>query len=109
MSLRPGSRFRSVYRTGQRERSGGLTVLHTAGLSAIPEVGVVAGKNIGNAVRRNRAKRRLREAARRVDLRPNTAYVVVASVDVLDVQFDELVGWFSAAVAPDGVGNKDRR
>ncbi len=64
----------------------------------MPEVGVVAGKSVGNAVQRNRAKRRLREVANRVTFRHDTAYVVVASRDVLDAQFGELVNWMGEAV-----------
>ena len=47
---------------------------------------------------RNRAKRRLREAARRIDLQPKTAYVVVAGEGTADVAFDDLVEWMRAAV-----------
>ncbi len=77
-----------------------MTVFEGKGLRAVSEVGVVAGKNVGNAVQRNRAKRRLREAARRVDLEPSTAYVLVASQEVLDVSFRRLVEWLSSAVLP---------
>lgn len=77
-----------------------MTVFEGQGLRAVSEVGVVAGKNVGNAVQRNRAKRRLREAARRVDLEPSTAYVLVASQEVLDVSFRRLVEWLSSAVLP---------
>jgi ribonuclease P protein component len=108
VSLRPGSRFREIYRAAPRQRSGGITVLKARGDTATPHVGFVAGKNVGNAVQRNRAKRRLREAANEVDLEPNTAYVVVASPDVLGVQFDELVNWFARAIAAgSGDGDKD--
>ncbi len=108
MSLRPGSRFSEIYRTAPRRRSGGITVLKARGDTTTPLVGVVASKSVGNAVQRNRAKRRLREAANKVDLKPNTAYVVVASPDVLGVQFDELVNWFGAAIAAgSGDGDKD--
>jgi ribonuclease P protein component len=75
----------------------------------MPELGVVAGKGVGNAVQRNRAKRRLREAAQHAGLRPNTAYVVVASPDVLDAEFDELAGWLQIAVAQSRrVSSKDK-
>lgn len=109
MSLRPGSRFRSIYHTGRRRRSGGLTVLRARGRLTSPEVGVVAGRNVGNAVQRNRAKRRLREAAREVVLEPNTAYVLVASPAVLDVSFGELVDWlWSVLSTDDGAGTRTR-
>jgi ribonuclease P protein component len=62
-------------------------------------VGVVADKRVGNAVQRNRAKRRLREVAQEVHLQPLTAYVVVASPDVLDAQFNELADWMRDALA----------
>ncbi len=82
-----------------RRRSGGVTVLEAEGHRAEPEVGVVAGKSVGNAVQRNRAKRRLRAVAHSAPLRPNTAYVVVASQDVLDASFGELAEWMNEAVA----------
>lgn len=93
-----------------RRRSGAVTVLQTEGSRSKPEVGIVAGKGVGNAVQRNRAKRRLREAANGADLRPHTAYVVVASRGVLDASFGELVDWMSGAVAAGTrARNKDRQ
>lgn len=62
-----------------------------------PRVGFVAGKHIGTAVQRNRAKRRLREAIARVPLSSGTDYVVIASKDVLTVDFEALIQWLGAA------------
>ncbi len=73
-----------------------------------PEAGFVAGKAVGNAVQRNRAKRRLREAARRIELEPATAHVFVASRDVLDVPFDTLVDWMQASVGKEPNVRTDR-
>ncbi len=76
--------------------------------SAVAEVGIVAGKRVGNAVKRNRAKRRLREVADRIDLQPNTSYVVVASHEVVDAPFAELADWMETAIAVGGrARNKD--
>lgn len=73
-------------------------VISGPGEADLPEVGFVAGRRVGNAVQRNRAKRRLREAAARVPLRPGTAYVLVAGTEVVDVSFRRLVGWLADAV-----------
>ena len=43
-----------------------------------PRYTVVAGKAVGNAVQRNRAKRRLRGVLQTMPLRAGTDYVVVA-------------------------------
>lgn len=62
-----------------------------------PHVAIVAGKRVGNAVRRNRAKRRLRSAMARMHLRDGTTYVVIARNGVVDAPFDRLVEWLTAA------------
>lgn len=93
--LRSG--FEAIYRTGERRRRGGLTVIRAPGThEGPPRVGVVAGKRVGNAVRRNRAKRRLRAALERVPLERDTTYVVIASPSVVDAPFEEVVSWLSA-------------
>jgi len=83
-------------------------VVKAAGRGTTPEVGVVAGKRVGNAVQRNRAKRRLREAVRRVDLQPNTAYVLVASAEVLEAPFAEMLEWVVAGTARE-TGTRDEK
>jgi ribonuclease P protein component len=52
-------------------------------------VAIVAGRAVGNAVRRNRAKRRLRAAARQVRL-PAVDLVVDARAAAIEVPFDTL-------------------
>jgi len=69
-----------------------------------PQVGIVAARRVGNAVRRNRAKRRLREALMNVELQPDTAYVVIASPNVVTMSFDDLTRRLREAVAFDGEG-----
>ena len=65
------------------------------GPSGPPAVGFVAGKKVGSAVARNRAKRRMREAASCSSLKPDTVYVLVADRGVLTADFDRLVRWIS--------------
>ena len=63
-----------------------------------PQVGIVASRRVGNAVLRNRAKRRLREAMMSVELEPDTAYVVVAPAGAVTMEFDELTRRLREAV-----------
>ncbi len=104
--LRPDSRFPEVYRTGKRTRLRGVTVIAAQGVGDLPEIGVVAGKRVGNAVRRNLAKRRLRGAAHEVAWRPNMAYALVASAETPEVPFDDLVAGLreAAAASLEGTG-----
>ncbi|MBT8201723.1 MAG: ribonuclease P protein component [Acidimicrobiia bacterium] len=80
-----------MFRLGRRRRTPGLTVLTLEGPSALPRVGIVAGKKVGNAVNRNRAKRRLREAASRAGLEAHTDYILIAGPECNDVGFTDLV------------------
>ncbi|MEN8237764.1 MAG: ribonuclease P protein component [Actinomycetota bacterium] len=107
LSLASGSGFSTVYRTGSRSRKGGITVIQAPGETTPTEVGFVAGKKVGNAVARNRAKRRLREAARRVHLAPATRYVVIADRSVVDAPFTSIVAWLESAVRDGAVRERD--
>ena len=59
---------------------------------------MIAGKQVGGAVERNRAKRRLREAVARVPLRHGRDYVLIASPAVNEARFEGLIDWVRAAV-----------
>ena len=75
-------------------------MISAPGLGGPPRVGVVAGRRIGGAVVRNRAKRRLREALVRTDLAAGSSYIVVALSDLARTSFGELVAWVRQGVAP---------
>jgi ribonuclease P protein component len=98
VSLRSGSGFATVYRDGVRTRAGGVLVIRASGEAGLPQVGFVAGRRLGNAVRRNLAKRRLREAAMLVPWDPGTAYVVIASPEVATADLRRVAAWLVTAV-----------
>lgn len=62
-----------------------------------PRVGLTVSKNIGNAVARNRVKRRLRHTVRDVQLQPAMDYVIIARKSIVDASYPTLVGWLSRA------------
>lgn len=96
VSLRGRERFATAYR-GNRRTVGAVVVLVSEGSPGPPQVAFVAGKRVGNAVRRNRAKRRLRSAMSRMRLRDGMTYVVIARRGVVDAPFARLVEWLTKA------------
>ncbi|WP_442880084.1 ribonuclease P protein component [Aurantimonas sp. A2-1-M11] len=67
-----------------------------------PRLGLTVTKKVGNAVVRNRIRRRLREAIRlhaKADMASGIDYVVVARRDVLALPFAELKDELSRRVA----------
>lgn len=96
--LRKSSDVGRVRRVGSRRRVGGITVFAAPGEPGPPRVAFVAGRAVGDAVRRNRAKRRLREALRRVPLGEGRDYVVIASPAAIAAPFEALVAWARAAM-----------
>ena len=56
-------------------------------------VGYTATKKIGNAVKRNKAKRIMRELAKKILIKgkTNTYYVLIAKISILDTKFKDLL------------------
>ncbi len=56
-------------------------------------VGFTATKKLGNAVKRNRAKRIMRELAKKILIKgkTNTYYVLIAKKSILDSDFNDLL------------------
>ena len=74
-------------------------------------VGYTASRRIGNAVARNRAKRRLRAAVAHVmpaSAQSGCDYVVIARAATLTRPFDALIGDLTAALARVGAPAGDR-
>jgi ribonuclease P protein component len=73
-------------------------VISATGENGPPQVGVVAGRRLGSAVVRNRAKRRIREALARAELREATSYIIVALPRIVDADFADIAGWVRRGV-----------
>lgn len=63
-----------------------------------PRLGLVVSKRSGNAVTRNRVKRRLRHAVRVLSLEPGMDYVIIANREVGEIPFTQLTSWLASAL-----------
>ena len=77
---------------------GGIIIFEAPGEPGPPRVAVTAGRQVGGAVHRNRAKRRLREAVAQAPIQHGREYVVVATPAVVEAPFEELTSWVRAAI-----------
>jgi ribonuclease P protein component len=84
--------FARVYREGRRV-AGETLALYVRPTESGRRVGITAGRGIRGAVVRNRAKRRLREAFRRIEgrLRPTGDIVLVARSGASSARFTEIM------------------
>lgn len=97
-TLLRASEFQRVLRAGRRTSRGGVTVVSAPGVSPLPRVGIVVSRRTGNAVRRNRAKRRLRHLLAEIPWEQNMDYVVIADRKVVDAPSADVAGWLADAV-----------
>ena len=70
-----------------------IQVLHNQNLEKSIGVGYTASKKIGKAVNRNKAKRIMRELARKIIIngKINSYYVLIAKSSLLDEKFNNLL------------------
>lgn len=103
--LRRSSEFQEVRVQGGRRECGPfllqIRILPSVDEAPLRRLGVIASRRIGNAVARNRAKRRLREVFRlnQACLPERCDVVLVARQAVLEMPFAELVERFCLNVA----------
>lgn len=96
--LRKRAQFLAV-RRGEKRR-GRLFLLEVLdrGDDGAPRVGFTVTKKVGNAVVRNRIRRRLKEAVRTNaagDMQPGSDYVIVGREDILAAPFSEITSELS--------------
>ena len=84
------ARISEIHRQG-RSVANGLLVLRVAPNDLDrSRFCIVAGKRVGNAVARNRVKRRLREAVRGADFQPGWDAIIMARRGAADADYAEL-------------------
>lgn len=86
--------FKRVRREGRSFAHPLVVLIVDPNQSDRTRIGVAAGKRVGNAVYRNKAKRRLREAARSLHPLLATGWdvILLARIAILDAEWEELVG-----------------
>ena len=93
--------FLQARNQGQKALARGLVVQAIRRDSDIWRVGLTASKKIGNAVCRNRARRRMRALARQhlaTMARPGIDYVLIARHDTISCDWQELVTGLKKAI-----------
>lgn len=88
--LRRPRDFSAAYRAGRAHGNHLLVVRVRPNGGEPARFGFAVGKVVGNAVMRNRVKRRLREIARRLEAKPGNDVVVGARASAASATFDEL-------------------
>lgn len=105
MRIRRGAEFALVLRKGRKRRNSLFTlhILRTEG--GVTRLGIIASRSAGDAVRRNRAKRLLREAFRRMrpDLPDGLDMVAVAKEPLAEAGLNDVEG-----ALRDALGRQER-
>jgi ribonuclease P protein component len=91
--LRRRAEFQKVFDSGQRIRGRFLTLLVAGGQGSTTRLGIVASRKLGDSVRRNRAKRLIREIFRhspQPDSHTGVDIVVIPRVELFGAAYASL-------------------
>lgn len=95
--VRTRREYTQAYEQGRKVHGRYLMVFVVRNGLSTSRLGVSATRKIGGAVRRNLAKRRLRELFRQADLPPGVDVVVVPKREFFDAEWDVLRNDFLSA------------
>jgi ribonuclease P protein component len=99
--VRRHDEFQRVFDLSQRAKGRYFTVLLAPNEPGVARLGIVASRKLGDAVRRNRAKRLIREVFRRSDLLPpgkGLDVVVIPRRELFDAVYSSLESDFRSTV-----------
>lgn len=91
-SLKRNKEFRHTYRVGRSAGSRSMVLIYAVKKTPEVRIGFSVGKKLGNAVTRNRTKRRLREALTPLipSIKPGSKLIFIAKPPVLEESFQSL-------------------
>ncbi len=96
--IRRRAEFQRVYKGGVRLQGRFLTLLIHHNSLGFSRLGIVATRRLGGAVRRNKAKRRVRELFRRNKPARGVDVVVIARSELVDAVFSRLEADYRSAL-----------
>ena len=99
--VRRPAEFKRVFDLSLRTKGRYLTLLVAPNTTGVPRLGIVASRKLGDAVRRNRAKRLIRELFRRSQgVRTGSGFdvVVIPRRELFDAEYASLEADFRLAI-----------
>jgi ribonuclease P protein component len=96
--IRRRSEYKAVYDGGRKLGGRAMTIMSLARPGQASRLGIAATRKLGDAVRRNRAKRLIRELFRRHPAPPGFDIVVVPRRALFDATFSSLEAEYVATV-----------
>ena len=108
-SLTQNSQFRRLYRRGRSVVNHTMVIYVMKNRHSSNRLGITAGKKVGGAVQRNRAKRRIRELFRifQGQLKQSYDFCIVARTYTVNAPYEKLVRDFKASAEKLGVWNDE--